>query len=391
MIRNLLLPAYNFCKEAIAAPSSGRKVSLDLLRAVAIFMVLFRHGNTDVLAAIQSENLFVNLIYWLKQVGWAGVDLFFVLSGFLIAGLIFNEIKTNGMIDFRRFWLRRALKIFPLYYAYMLLVLGMLLLRSDFNFRHALSAIWPNLLNIQNYFWTPAGHTWSLAVEEHFYLALPLLCSLLYKAFGGVRYIIPSMLAVACGCLILRWRHWVSGGVYSHEYVLWPTHFRIDGLAWGVLISYLWVFNVNGFIEKCRRAKPWLLLSGLALLSIHLLYELESPVMWVWGFSVNYLAFGFLLLFCLVAEDSLRASVICRMLAKVGAYSYPIYLFHFGVSEPFVDFLNGRSFLVGAPILKWMIVFSTYLIISIGIGCLLHRLIEAPILYARDRLFPASR
>src|SRR6266536_4891341 len=136
-----------------------RNRNLDALRAVAILLVLGRH--------------FGYFRLW-DQVGWAGVDLFFVLSGFLISGLLFAEWKQRGSIGIARFYVRRGLKIYPAFYAFLAMtaVAGSVwpgFTPAPLTRAHALA----EMLFLQSYWMGIWGHTWSLAVEEHFYIALP--------------------------------------------------------------------------------------------------------------------------------------------------------------------------------------------------------------------------
>ena len=168
---------------------SKRNLQLDFLRGVAILLVFGRHlelsrpsGAVGVLAEI-----------WFR-IGWLGVDLFFVLSGFLIGGLLISEFEKHGKIDVPRFLGRRGLKIYPLYFiflAYLLLMptLKTLLHRGDAwgTFSEHWSGVWPNLLFLQNYVGhSSAGHLWTLAVEEHFYLLLPFVLAPLAAGKRGL-------------------------------------------------------------------------------------------------------------------------------------------------------------------------------------------------------------
>jgi peptidoglycan/LPS O-acetylase OafA/YrhL len=98
---------------------------------------------------------------------WTGVDLFFVISGFLISSLLFKEITLSGTLDLRRFYIRRVLRILPTFYLY---IAGTVVLFSVINKDFSASTIISELLFLQNYFTSFNEHTWSLAVEEHFYL-----------------------------------------------------------------------------------------------------------------------------------------------------------------------------------------------------------------------------
>src|SRR5271166_727027 len=158
---------------------SRRNTNLDALRAIAIFMVLFRH------AGMAISLLHASTFYTLcgERVGWAGVDLFFVLSGFLISGLLFADYQEHGKINVGRFYIRRGFKFWPALYT--LIFTGLFI--SAFVPGHTLphKGILPELFFMQDYFPSIWGLTWSIAVEEHFYLCLPLLFLLLIRRTPG--------------------------------------------------------------------------------------------------------------------------------------------------------------------------------------------------------------
>src|SRR5207249_3526564 len=131
--------------------------SIDLLRGVAILLVICRHWNISP---------------FLGHVGWLGVDLFFVISGFLISGLLFSENEKHGKVDFLRFFIRRGFKIYPLFYT----LIGLtLLVYYFFDISFSYKNLLPELFFFQNYFAGLYLHTWSLALEEHFYILL-IIC-----------------------------------------------------------------------------------------------------------------------------------------------------------------------------------------------------------------------
>ena len=133
-----------------------RNKRLDILRCVAVLLVLGRHGIMEGV--------------W-KETGWAGVDLFFVLSGFLISGLLFSEYKKTGSIDLPRFFIRRGFKIYPAFYV---MLLTTFLVAASYGVYVPLGVWLREILFFQNYKHGIWRHTWTLAVEEHFYLLLPL-------------------------------------------------------------------------------------------------------------------------------------------------------------------------------------------------------------------------
>src|SRR5947209_8518112 len=180
----------------------GRLHSLDILRGVAILMVLVVHTPLPYsLNGFLSTTHIGQAIYRGIKLGSFGVDLFFVLSGFLISSLLFSELSRTGRLRVIRFWIRRSFKIWPSYFvAYGSVIL--IFCSYDFVTRrnpwHRLSSQLPNFFFIQNYF--PLDRqwfaSWSLAVEEHFYCILPL--ALLAVIAINARRFIPVGCSAIC-------------------------------------------------------------------------------------------------------------------------------------------------------------------------------------------------
>src|ERR1043166_5890812 len=100
-------PAVDFTSNRMSSVEQKRIHSLDFLRGLAVLLVLFRHLPNDNTSGV---------LHFIQAIGWTGVDLFFVLSGFLISGLLFTEFNRTGKLDVKRFWLRRGMKIWPSYF-----------------------------------------------------------------------------------------------------------------------------------------------------------------------------------------------------------------------------------------------------------------------------------
>src|SRR3954453_23216411 len=146
-------------------PAAGaRRLDLDLVRGVAIRLAMGWHFSRS-----SSGNPVVDALQWPGGTfGWAGGDLFFVASGFLVGRLVLREHQRTGRFDSWRFSLRRALKLWPVLYVF-------LVVYAFAGSEPWQSYFWQNALHVQNYAGTSLTHLWSLAVEEHFYLALALL------------------------------------------------------------------------------------------------------------------------------------------------------------------------------------------------------------------------
>lgn len=244
----------SFISKSQSKQSSGRSRVLDALRAVAILLVLGRHADISEI--------------W-RRVGWCGVDLFFVLSGFLISGLLFQEYKRFGDIRLKTFWLRRGLKIYPAFYVctlvqttVYLLMFGKVLGTSLVMHRFLVDSTF-----LSSYFQGVSGHVWSVAVEEHFYFVLPVFLLALMKLrrkkedpFSSIPVV---FLLIAIGSLLLRMvaKPASYGDYYSF---LLPTHLRMDALFCGVMIGYLYHFKPQALARVAR----WpLLVAGIVLLT----------------------------------------------------------------------------------------------------------------------------
>lgn len=350
--------------EAIAAPGRKQFPALDGLRGFAILIVLVYHY--FILLPTTSPWL-AGFVIGIASKGYVGVDLFFVLSGFLITGILYDAKGQNNY--FRNFYARRFLRIFPLYYGVLLAVLGFLLA-----LKFVAPHLWdkypkfPGLLTAMPFFWTyttnfgqvagfqtsALGHFWTLAVEEQFYLVWPLVvfaCSRRSLILTCVATIISAL-----GCrLIVSHLGWGQ----SANYVLTPC--QMDALAIGALVAV--IARSPGW-NIARMARLATVLFGLAaipfalcfiilpLLRLHLVPWGSLPsnptiynmkIMGTTGFhymgwerDLFYSDFAILFAALLVLALSPTAcfGVPHRVFSWVplrvlGGYSYGIYVFHF--------------------------------------------------------------
>lgn len=369
--------------EVLAERFPVRLRQLDVIRAIAVLMVLGRHlprcpetASASLRAAVES----------LRFSGWAGVDLFFVLSGFLIGGLLFAEYREHGRAEIVRFWIRRAIRIHPPFYCF---VLVSLLCAPMFGRHTPWQANLAELLFLQNYLPGIWRHTWSLAVEEHFYLLLPLGLAMLAYVEGGVlstkslRRVVLAFVAVAMASTAFREQAWLTFPACAR------THLRMDGLLFGVLLAYFNQYYPAQTERIVRRNAGVILLASLVLVAMTVSRPLESRWMRLFGFSYLYLGFGGIII---TACYSTRfAAWSCRRAARplvvIGVGSYSIYLWHYAVR----DWLP--------PILKWqfgakpgyLVESSVYLLLSLAVGLTMARLIEIPAIALRDRLLPRCK
>lgn len=314
--------------------------------------------------------------------GWIGVDLFFVLSGFLVSGLLFKEYEANKRISGGRFLIRRGFKIYPGFWFLILAAILVSLRRHTVPSGGQLAA---ELLFFQNYQHGLLVHTWSLAVEEHFYMLLVGLLAWLSTrsaATNPFRLVPWCICGVAIACLGMR----LYAGTFPFDLYrnLFPTHLRIDSLAFGVLLSYLNYRNPVRFYQFATRYRWYLIAIGCALLAPAFMDEVEStPFLYTGGLTLLYLGSGCLLMGALgmpVAQPGRWAP-----LASMGFYSYSIYLWHLAVLTWVMP-----AIAVFLPwIWSWFIYFPFYVVGALCLGIGMARLIEVPMLRLRDTWFPS--
>jgi peptidoglycan/LPS O-acetylase OafA/YrhL len=391
---------------------AARWVYLDVLRAVAILLVLGPHTPFRLPEESGGRILFEA---W-RHIGWVGVDLFFVLSGFLIGGLLFAEQRKHGAIRFGRFFIRRTFKIWPSYLVFLAAAFAWDVRAGSGSFtsrlRDSAHAIWPYLIHVQNYY-SPLveriGHAWSLAVEEHFYVLLPLLLFLMGRwaakrsaaPFHGLPWI---CLLLAMTCLGLRFYFWQGEEQFDEFKNHWPTHLQIDSLFFGVTLAY-GVHFARPRIEALRRWCWLILIASVACF---------APFTWVFGKSTFACTIGYTLLavgsmglvlvawFASVPPVDRKplpsgppgivrraGNLVVNLLAMIGARSYSIYLWHMPFTVPVVLKLQTH---LGFWESRWhyAMMMAIYTVVAVGFGSIMYALIEAPGVMLRDRWFPSK-
>lgn len=357
-----------------------RLLCLDVLRASAIFLVLFNHMYAPPRSMPEiARKGFVLL----DHIGWIGVDLFFVLSGFLVSGLIFREhIKTN---KFRvaNFYIRRGLKIYPSLY---FLVLVSIIVQSNvFDDPPATTDILGDLLFLQNYIGAVWGHTWSLAVEEHFYILLPLVLMFLALSFKGTsnpfRLIPAFFIFVAIVELGLRIYTNLSYS-YTAGTHMFRSHLRFDSLLFGVLISYFYHYHYQAFFDFVDKWKVRLFLVVSVLVAPILLLPKSHFLTSTIGLTLLFILSGIAVSWLL--SVNFPKNRLTTFAGYIGLHSYSIYLWHYAIIHWLMAPMKEAGF-------SWGAYTATYLTISIVAGILMAKLVEFPVLYLRDRWFPARQ
>jgi peptidoglycan/LPS O-acetylase OafA/YrhL len=359
-----------------------RLIGLDLLRLLAVVLVMGRHMPAP--PATWPKGPAWPLLAW-QRGGWVGVDLFFVLSGFLVSGLLFTEFRSRGTLSIGRFYVRRGWKIYPPFFALLGVTVIVRLLSGRPIGGEPLAS---ELLFLQSYLPGLWNHTWSLAVEEHFYLLLPAVLLLIQRCNRTSKTplwpIVGVAVGVAIGSFVLRWVHWCSYPYYSHMKHLFASHLRLDSLFCGVAIGYLYHFHTREFVARLQPWRRWLIGGGLLLLLPPFFWELEkTPWLCTSGLTVFWLGSGMLMVGVLLSAPP-RGALETAM-AKLGAYSYSIYLWHMPVCIWGLAFVESEL----GPACGFGTLAAVYLLGSLAVGVLMARMLELPMLRLRDRWFPS--
>ncbi len=356
---------------------------LDHLRALAILLVFFFHYQLP----------YFGHPAWLQDVaafGWTGVDLFFVLSGFLISSHLFAAIAKESHISFSRFFLKRFFRIIPIY----LVVVAIYFLVPAFHEREALRPLWRYLTFTQNFGLDLStggtfSHAWSLCVEEHFYLVFPLVIialvagSMLYRSF----WLVPGLMVAGIVVRHCIWQYSYGpeadsemGVLRWYEYIYYPTYCRLDGLLTGIGIAAAYVFRPELF-AKMARYNHALLVAGIVVLAAayFICTDQSSYVASVLGFPLISIGYG-LLVTSAISPGSVLYRIRSGATSYTAAWSYALYLTHKGVIHLTQLYLS--SYLDKDNIAMMLVCLASCL----AVAWLLHGVIERPFMTLRQRL-----
>jgi peptidoglycan/LPS O-acetylase OafA/YrhL len=358
-----------------------RQPGLDLLRALAIVVVVIYH------AALFGFKLPGRV----DRFGWIGVDLFFVLSGYLIGGQLLVPVAPDRRINLGRFFARRVLRIMPAYFV----VLAIYFLLPPWREYPEMSQpLWKFLLSLQNialHGGTAFSHAWSLAVEDQFYLALPFLLLFLYRR-PRAAMIIPCLIIL--GGILLRtflaYRNLDEEGVSFRGFQAWiyyPTWTRLDPLVYGVVLAAIERFRPNWW-QRFINCAPWIWVPGLALIA-YALYLGETDevtvVACVWQFPLIAIGMAALLV-CAVSPRLPFRRVAIPGAAFIASIAYSAYLVQKLVIHGVAQFCGVHGIdLKSAPAL-----IAVELCVYAAASFLFFA-VERPFLQLRHRIVPRNR
>lgn len=379
-------------------PPSGRIAGLDFIRGIAILLVLCRHlhlASPDADAAWLHQVLFVA-----QRGGWCGVDLFFVLSGFLVSGILFRQHQANGTLRVREFLIRRGFKIYPAFWMMLETTVIYNILAGG---TVSVNKLCNELLFVQNYFTGMYGHTWSLAVEEHCYLGIVVLFLILMKVSPNATNPFRNLPLLACvglaGAWWMRWNASTQLDELGPRSILFPTHLRFDGFLAGTALASVSCYQRDVFLRLCGPGRGlWIVIGCVLLLPVFVFDVRHDPVVVHWLLTTDIgVAIAWILAVHAgvsgarsqgnnVIQISTRA--FSRMIEFIGEHSYSIYLWHDLLELILVRPLLGRS--VVPPESRVELWVATYMAVTLGGGILMAYLVERPALSLRDRWFPRT-
>jgi peptidoglycan/LPS O-acetylase OafA/YrhL len=363
-------------------PHAKQIGSLDFLRSCAVLMVILYHLREGYLANGGEANLLTRLP--LVKYGVFGVDLFFVLSGYLIGKQLWRELEASGTIQIPRFILRRGLRIWPLYYAFV----GIMLVAALPSFyRHTDAVWWSDAFYLSNY--TNRGivdGSWSLCTEEQFYLTLPLLLLAAWsiRALRVQSWWLWALLALLPMIRLIEWRLG-TGDLGRHddffvERMSFPIHVRCDGLIAGVLIAQA-ESRGKAHFAKSSLASPWMLLIAIALGGALCVWQ-----RWIFCFAAASWIFAATMANLVARPWFLKPHFESRIFYWLSRLSFGMYLNHMYLFEPVarwtLAYVPGSQ---ASPLLHFLVASSVLVGGSAAIAVVTYCLIEHPFLVLRDR------
>lgn len=336
---------------------------IDGLRALAVIMVLAYHLKMP-----------------FAKSGLLGVTVFFVISGYLITGILINEIEESGGVDLKNFWLRRIRRLLPavLSMAVVMIFVSAVVNRVVFTkgCNDLLSAVfgynnWWQIFRKVSYFEnagapSPFTHCWSLAIETQFYLIYPILLILLSKARnrGKVFAAVTAVLALISVVLM--------GVLYSPDGDPSRVYYGTDTRAFSLLIGALAAIQKEYHIIKVKlRGKLWAVIgsiSVLILIGMMMLISSYSSFLYYGGQAIVSVLAAFVVYAVTVSRSLLNIILGSSILKWIGDRSYSIYLWHY----PIIVLMSG-----GKRATWWIVILEV--VLSVGFAELSYRFIETPV------------
>ncbi|XDD51392.1 acyltransferase family protein [Leptospira sp. WS92.C1] len=392
-MRDYFLNIFRYDEREIA-PLNG-------LRTFGFLMVVAGHMYRPLQSQILDPNQYIRHFF---DNGSLYLDLFFVMSGFLIAAPLLKELKVNNTIHWKNFYIKRILRIFPSYYLF--LAIQYFILYPSFiksapplvaeqlvAFR---SKIWVDIFYLSDYIRGTMFHGWSLSLEEQFYIFFPMFLLFVFK-FIPDKFKLSSLFFLAILPLVYRIYFeinviLVSGAgneieLYNNN-IYYPFHGHIDSIFYGIIFAYIFVYKKIwldkliglGKITTLLHSFVWIILISY----IFLIDEFEPGLTQAFRFTTASILWGLIQAFCLRKEDPIAKLFSWKFFSVTSKLTYCAYLVHVVIMVP----LSRRLIFMDKKVYSYE--FFLY-VIPVGIviflvAYVLHLVSERPFMYVRDRL-----
>ena len=353
--------------------SNERIIGLDLIRAIAIIQVLVVHG-----LVILNQKFTLGSLDLID-----GVEIFFVLSGYLIGSIYINIFSNNNVNLFKiiGFWIRRWFRTIPNYFLSLVISLLVAFLITNtfgtFSYKYLFFA-----QNINSMHPSFAAHNWSLAIEEWFYIALPLIFMTFHFIFRKLsfknKYIITILVLITIS-IFFRFKDLIfvneKNADYLHGYFFREkVLLRLDSLAVGLIGSYIKKY----YSEFWMKNKLLLLIAGILLFSLsNYLIDRDNTYRFVYSFFIN--SISILLFFPFFEQMKIQSTLLSKMITFISSISYSLYLLHFDlILWPILEYIPINS------ILACILSFVLYLLLSFIISYINYQYFEIKMTNLRD-------
>jgi peptidoglycan/LPS O-acetylase OafA/YrhL len=354
---------------AIKNITTARERGLDTLRALAITAVVLFH-----LVYALPESWWV-----VTQFGWMGVDLFFVLSGYLIGSQLLMPYARGEKASVWRFYRRRAFRILPSY----LVVVGLYEWWPQWREFPGFGPVWKFLTFTENFFFDSHNrsfsHVWSLCVEEHFYLVLPLLVAGMMLR-PSMRRTVGLIAAIVLGGVALRWYAMVHDWDF-YKAVYYPTYMRLDGLVAGVSLALVRVFRPAWWGAMKERGHATAV-AGVVLVGLVVWMfgeDSQARLGMVMGLPLLAMGWGMLVMSSVSRNGWLSRARVpgARALATL---AFTVYLSHKAVVHVV------RVYLPWWTADRGVVAMAIYFVSVVGFAAAMHFGVERPFMALRDRV-----
>lgn len=383
----------------ILSPRESEIKPLNGLRAFAIIFVILNHYTIGLKGIVTLpatlELLYLNL--------WSGVDLFFVLSGFLISKGLWENWKEGSKINFKSFYIKRTLRIFPAYYFFLTVtyLIGKAMIVSVERkgtsielegLKQSLANSWGDFLFLGNYVQGINTHTWSLSSEEQFYLMFPILSATLFfkvefkfrQVLLWTLYFIPLLFRIYTFATLSD----TATPPYFKE-IYYPFQTRFDSLIIGVIVMDLYMNrqDMSKFIEGRDFVYYTLFIIFFSFIVLAHSISQDSKEFFTHTFKYNFLNIGYagiLYLSVIRLESPLSKFLSLKVFTPIARLSYTIYLWHFILMGTAVMMLKIKT--EEMSLLLFHLKFLGMGVILILLSLPLYLAIEVPFQKLRDKL-----